>query len=84
MEVPSEIKDAINQAINTIPHVSGIEVTEGSFSTSARKRECCNPPGAIQYEKCCDGSLTLSANLGEIEIYGGSFGEIDFGDGEPA
>jgi len=81
VELDQTIKDKINAAINKIPGVSGVEVTEGSFSTNARWRECCDPSGSgIKHETCCDGSLTLSANFDKVTVYGGSFTkEIDFG-----
>jgi len=71
VEVPSWVKTKANKAINSIPGVSGVEVTEGALTTTAKQRECCGPP--IKHEKCADGEVSLSANLGEIEIYGGSF-----------
>lgn len=79
VEVPSYIKDKVNAAINSIPGVSGVSVTESTFTTTARQRECCDPP-TLKHQKCSDGTLTLDADLGDVEVYGGSFErEIDFG-----
>jgi len=77
VEVPGPVKSALNAAINAIPNVSGVQLSGGSITGTAKKRECCDPP--IKYEKCCDGNLTLSASIGGIEIFGSSFNkEIDF------
>lgn len=78
-EVHPTIIERVNAAINSIPGVSGVQVTKGEYSTSAQRKECCSSSG-IKHKTCCDGSLTLSANLGKIPIYGGSFEkEVDFG-----
>ncbi len=80
MEVPSWVKTKANEAINSIPCVSGVEVTEGELTTTGKQRECCDLSNAMKHEKCADGEVSLSADLGEIEIYGSSFyKEIDFG-----
>jgi hypothetical protein len=77
--VHQTIIDKVNAAINSIPGVSGVQVTKGEYSTTAQWKECCSS-GQIKHETCCAGSLTLSANLGKITIYGGSFQkEVDFG-----
>ena len=73
------IKALVNAAINSIPGVSGVEVSEGSFTVSAKTRECCKTSGGIGNQKCGDGSLVLSANIGSVIIWGGSFDKsIDF------
>lgn len=78
VEVPAWVKTKANAAINSIPGVSGVEVTEDALTITAKKRECCDPP--IKYEKCADGAVSLSANLGSIQLYGGSFEyDVHFG-----
>jgi len=74
------IKEKVNNAINSIPCVSGVEVTDVIGSVNGKIRECCGG-GVLQHEVCSWGSLKLSASLGKIKIWGPpTFVEgVDFG-----
>src|SRR3972149_11606592 len=63
------IKNKVNDAINSIPLVSGVEVTEVVGSISGKIRDCCGD-GDLQHEVCSWGTLTLSASIGRIQIWG--------------
>ena len=67
---PPQLKQKINQAINKIPGVN-VELEEVSGSYTSKSRPCCKN-GAIQEdgERYKEGSMTLSASLKGITIWG--------------
>ena len=80
IEADQSIVDAVNAAINAIPCVSGAGVEEIRGEVSAKQRECCDS-GPMKHETCSDASLTLSTNLGRMQVWGppAFVEEINFG-----
>lgn len=61
-EVDPIIKEKFNKAIQAIPGLSGVSLSEVVVDASARWRGCCDRQ-TLKHEICCEGSLTLSVDL---------------------
>jgi len=68
--VDQSVLNKVNSAINSIPGISGTSVDKIEGALSAKRRECCDPDGDIKHETCCDGTLTLEAEVEKIKIWG--------------
>jgi hypothetical protein len=70
--MPDNVKNKIKSAIESIPNVDNINITEAKLSCTADKRDCCTDGGTLiedgeRYQECV---FTLSASVDGIVIWG--------------
>jgi hypothetical protein len=69
-DAPSDIVSKVNAAVNSIPGVS-VTVTEVKGAFTGQQKDCCDDDGLIpDGERYVQSSLTLSAEIDNITIWG--------------